>query len=239
MTREDYVDIGAQFSAGNVIAAVQDALALARRDQARLTVFGWTPSRTLLLEAAGDELEDRVAGYEAKNGQHIARNLVLALDIDAAKRWRLRVVSLLQLTAPEAEPEYRAHVLRVGRDPEKLGTQIAALLTVARKYEPQLRESSGADDAFFAEGGRLVEALRAGASARRMRPKDLPAERDSVDELCGRVWEQLKALTFAGRSLHKADGSRALAAQYTLDVLYGRNARRARKPLEAPAAPAA
>ncbi len=238
MTREESIEVGGQLTAANVQVALVDAIALAERDRAGLTLFGWTPARTAGLVAVQGELAAALRGYETRYGQHLARTKATANDIDTGKRWRLRVLALLQLGHAEAETEYRAYAWRSGRDPDKLGQQIAGLLGVARKYEAALRENCGADDAFFAEGERLVASLQAGAAARRQRPRDLPAERDRVDEVCGRAWEQLKALNVAGRSLHRANGDRALAAQYTLDVLYGRPLGRGRQPAAAATPPA-
>ncbi|MDI7269154.1 MAG: hypothetical protein QME96_14285 [Myxococcota bacterium] len=68
--------------------------------------------------------------------------------------------------------------------------------------------------------------MRAAATFRRQRPKDLPVEQDRLDELDGRVWEMVKKMNRAGRAAHIQNGDRLLAAQYNLDALYGRPIRR-------------
>jgi len=128
----------------------------------------------------------------------------------------------------------RQHAGRAGRDPEKLGGQVAGLLAVAREHDVPFREGEAADDAFCAEGARVVAALQKATAARRNRSEYLPAEHDRLDELDGQAWELLKKWSIAGKAAHAASGDRARVAEYNLDIIYGRPIRRRRRPAAAP-----
>ncbi len=204
-----------------------DSIALIDRDGEALANFGWPQKNTDEIKNIREGLSAAIRNYEAKYGTHVGRTQRVAIDIDLAKRWRLRALAIAEnnLTDPEKLSELRLHNKPVGRNAGDVGKQIAGILNVARAAEPEIREG-GAEDAFFAEGDRLVKALEEAATASRKRPKDLPAEHDKLDALDGQAWELLKKLNRSGRALHISTGDRAFAAEYNLDVLYHRPSRR-------------
>ncbi|MBI4704090.1 MAG: hypothetical protein HY744_23525 [Deltaproteobacteria bacterium] len=236
-TKEEYIAVGEQFASRNVQEQIAVAMELAGRDAALLAAFGWSADNTTELGRQAAALDAAIQNYERRFGTHLGRTQATAADIDLAKRWRLRAVAIGEnrLTSPDALAMLRRLGGRAGRDPEKLGVQIQGLLDLARENETAMRAGGAADDAFFAEGARLVTALKSAATARRQRPKDLPAEHDKLDELDGRGWELLKRLSIAGKAVHAANGDRARMADYNLDILYGRPMRRRPRPAAQPA----
>ena len=223
-TREEYVSIGEQLRSQFVVHQLNLSLELAGRDATPLTSFGWSPTDTRNLAALRDEHVGAMREYERKFGTHIGRTETTAVEVDLAKRWRLRCLAIGEnrLTDKDALATLRRAATRAGRDAEKLAAQIDALLAVAKTNETAFRTDGAADDGFYAEGNRLCVALKNAAAARRDRPKNLSAEHDKLDELDGRAWELLKKVSLAGKSLHAANGDRARVAEYNLDLLYGR-----------------
>jgi hypothetical protein len=236
-TKEEYVAIGSEFPSENVLAQLDYSLGLAARDAVLLAAHGWPVRRTQALQGIRTELAQANLAYEQKFGMHLGVTQTNASQVDLGKRWRLRAVAIGENELPGEDALARLRRLggAAGRDPGSLGRQVAGLLQLARENDAVFRDG-GADDAFFAEGDRLVRALAQGEATRRQRPKDLPAEHDQLDELDGRSWELLKKLNRSGRAAHLARGDRGRAAEYHLDILYGRPNRRAARPTPTPPA---
>lgn len=242
MTREEYIAIGDEFASRSVLAQLDGSIDLAVRDATLLATCGWTPRDTGALRALRSQLLEAVQAFERKFGQDVGRTRTTSGEMDNGKVWRLRARAILEngLTSNDALAELHRLGGAAGRNPDTLATQVEGLARIARAGETALRSADLVDDAFFAEGARLVEALRAAAVPRRQRPKNLSAEHDRLDELDGRAWEIVKRLNRSGRAAQLGNGDRTLAAQYNLDALYGRPLRiRRPEPVEPTAAGAA
>jgi hypothetical protein len=234
-TKEEYVAIGSEFPSERMLDQTDYSLGLATRDAALLAGHGWPVKRTEELLGIRADLTQANLGYEQKFGMHVGVTRVNASQVDLGKRWRLRARAIgeNELTGEDALARLRRLGGAAGRDPGSLGRQIVGLLQLARENEAVFRDG-GADDAFFAEGDRLVGALEQGEATRRQRPRDLPAEHDKLDELDGRAWELLKKLNRSGKATHIARGDRGRAAEFNLDILYGHPVRRASGPTAPP-----
>ncbi len=230
LTKEQYIEIGDEFPTRDVLDQLDDSLDLAVRDAIILAGSGWTVRNTAALRGLQTDLVKANKNYERKFGRDVGRTRNGTAEVDNGKRWRLRANAILEnnLQSEDAMARLKRLGGAAGRDPEALVVQVEGLLALARENEAHLRAEDVVDDAFFAEGARLARVLRAAATFRRQRPKDLPVEQDRLDELDGRVWEMVKALNRAGRAAHIQNGDRLLAAHYNLDAMYGRPIRRRR-----------
>jgi hypothetical protein len=145
-----------------------------------------------------------------------------------AKRWK-RVAVAIGLNALEDKPDERSKLLQhdtpVRGDAPRLLAQVRGLVQVAEANAPAFRPA-GATDPLFADGRAITADLEEVMGRKTVTKRALPAEKDVLDELDGRVWYELKALDRSGRAAHLAAGDRARADEYNLDLLYRRRARR-------------
>lgn len=197
-----------------------------RDDVARLKAYGWGPARFARFEALVDRLRAHHDAWEAPrtarspSSSPPPKDAAGDSDPDArsrARTWVARALSILE--SAELDSAEAAAALGAIPPPGDGTTTLLAAVRAAHARCLALRgqlDPEATDDAFFADGTSIAEALSRSSGSD---PIDARDRADVLDALDGEVYLTIRGLNRAARRAFSGPGDEARAERYVFQFL--------------------
>jgi hypothetical protein len=226
MTKDDFIKIGQRYSSTEVLKEARAAVKRWSNDLPLLKKWGWGKNKLSELQKHIDLLDQQQKIYNAQVGVKLAAVPTEAAITEKLRAWTHRALSILGARI-QAEVSVAKAVDALGAevpiDPSQLTTYAGGIFPIikAEKDAKRLSEddNEAADDEFFKEGALLLKQLPEAGSTKIERRDTKEVGTSDLDELDGRIYDQLRNLNENARRAHRSVGNTKRASQYVFYFL--------------------
>jgi hypothetical protein len=226
MTKDDFIKTGQRYSSTDVLKEARAAVKRWENDLPLLKRWGWGKHKLSELQANIALLDQQQKIYQAQVGVKLAAVPTEAALSEKLRGWTHRALSILG-TRIQAEVSVAKAVDALGSevptDPNLLTTYAGGIFSIIKEEKDAKRlsgdDNDAADDELFEEGALLLKQLPEAGSTKIERRDTKEVGTSDLDELDGRIYDQLRNLNESARRAHRGAGNTKRASQYVFYFL--------------------
>jgi hypothetical protein len=216
LTKDDYIATGKRYTSEEVLKEANIALTRWETDLALLTKWNLGKKKLLACGSLVQQLTERLEQYKIEVGQKLAAVPKEASLAEELRDWSLRGLALLHDRIQESDDvqtAVEALASELPSDPFLILSYAKSLLKILKDERPNI-DPDAIDDEFFATADELIKALPEASKVKLVRRDTKEVSTAELDELDGRIYEQIKLLNENARRAHKQNQNEKRALKY-------------------------